>query len=577
MNTSQHIDPSLIRTEQIKGILQQSPVNLRANTLAVILSFIIFSQPETQNYSKQQIWLSFMLLLSFFQWIEIRKIGRENFTQSFESRLQNGSLVLAFILGISWSFFIFLFTSNDTESIYLMAVLVCGLIAGSTTSISTYLPLYFLFTLPLIASLFTQLFISGNNRFIYLGGLITIYYATCSNMALLLNKRELESFSLRFKNLDGLKKLEQQKQIAEKANIAKSKFLAATSHDLRQPLHALSFFVDAVKSETGNEHPLFEKIEASINNLKGLFDALLDISRLDAGVILVNNQHFHIKDTFNTLRDEFLEQAKSKSIELKFESGECVLYSDPELLKRLLDNLISNAIRYTKKGCVTVSLSKHEQSCVICVKDTGVGISQEDQSKIFEEFYQLNNPERDRTKGLGLGLAIVKKLSLLLQSKLIFDSSVGVGSRFCLELKQGDEKKIKQQTPTINYQNRSLQGVRILFIDDEIDIRKAIQHSLTNWGCEVICAESLDDALGSIAKKQFEYDLVISDLRLRDGTGIEAINELFKTTGRKTPAILVSGDTSKESINKANDSGYPLLYKPLRPAELRLRLINLLD
>ena len=576
MNISHNIDKSLIRTEQIKGILQQSPVNLLANTLVVILSFAAFSQENTADYTKQKIWLSLMLLISFFQWVEIRNISQVVFTKSFEDRLANGSLLLALVLGICWSFFIFLFTSSDIESIYLMAVLVCGLVAGSTTSISTYLPLYFLFTLPLIIALLSQLMIFDNDRFIYLGGLLLIFYAMCSNMAYLLNKRELESFALRFQNLEGLKKLEQQKQIAENANIAKSKFLAATSHDLRQPLHALSFFVDAVKSDPIKNHRLFDKIEASINSLKSLFDALLDISRLDAGVILVNKQHFYITDIFETLEDEFSEQAKAKSIQLKFESSSCVLYSDPELLKRLLDNLVSNAIRYTHQGSVTIKLKCQEKSCFIQVEDTGVGIDVKDQNDIFEEFYQLNNPERDRTKGLGLGLAIVKKLSRLLKAPLSFNSTLGKGSRFAIQLKQGNKNEIKQQAPAVNYQNRGLQGVKVLFIDDEIDIRKALQHALSNWGCEVICAESETDAMAQIKQQNFNYDIVISDLRLRDGTGIQAVTNLFQATGRSTPAILVSGDTSKESITKVKSSGFPLLHKPLKPAELRLHLINLL-
>ena len=578
MDKASRTDAKLIRKEQVNGILQQSPTNVVANSIVVVLSYWGFRQVGEPIISNQSIWLVIMLLISAIQWIEITRFKRKGLTDEYRQRLLIGSTAVALIIGIGWSLFVLFFIGSDVEFVYLMTALICGLIAGSVASTSIYLPLFFLFTFPFIATFIYQLIALDSSRLLLLAILLLAFYLMCSNMAYILNKREIESFALRFENLDVLEKLKEQKLIAENANIAKSKFLAATSHDLRQPLHALGFFIDALKATPDNKSELFSKIDSSMSSLEGLFDSLLDISRLDAGVIPVSLQDFSLQTIFENLKNEFEEDATQNKLLLDFERCHNVVHSDPDLLKRLLGNLISNAIRYTEQGKINVEVNTKGADCLISVSDTGIGISAKNLKHVFDEFHQINNPERDRRKGLGLGLAIVKKLAKLLGAKLSVRSEVEKGSRFAIQIPKGDPKNIESQPEKRTYQNRELFNRKILLIDDEIDIRKAMEYSLSNWGCEVVCCESELDAINKIESLAFDYELIISDLRLRENkNGIDAIQSIFKKTGKITPAMLVSGDTTPQSITDAQKSGFRLLHKPLKPAELRLNLINLLE
>ena len=568
----------LLRREQIRGILEQSPTNILANVVVASLAFWGFYSPEIDNSIYQIIWLAFMLLLSLFQTIEVIRIKRKKLDSKKGTELLYGSVFIAFIIGISWAIFLHLFLSNDAQTIYLLAALVCGMLAGALVSTSIYFSLYILFSMPFIISFVYLLLDLETRNYLVLALLMIVFYFMCLNMAYILNKRVLESFYLRFENVDVLKELKAQKKIAENANVAKSKFLAATSHDLRQPLHALGFFIDALKTSPEKSTELFEKIDASIASLKDLFDALLDISKLDSGIISVANRHFKSNKLVSNIENEYLLSARNKGLALIIEDNMSVLYSDHDLLKRLIGNLVSNAIRYTDTGEVKIVLKQlNDKQISLSVSDTGIGIIKKELEHIFDEFYQINNPERDRNNGLGLGLAIVKKLTNLLDISISVRSDLGKGTCFEITIPTGFENKIVAEEKLIPYQNRELEGKNILLIDDEIDVLKAMEFSLTSWGCNVLTCESQSSAIEKIMSQNFEYDLIISDLRLRNNeTGIAAINAVFKTIKKETPALLVTGDTSPDCITNASKSGFKLLHKPLKPAQLRLQIISLL-
>jgi len=519
-----------------------------------------------------------MLLLSLFQAIEVMRIKRKSLDSKKGTELLYGSIFTALIIGIGWAIFLNLFISYDDQSIYLLAALVCGMLAGALVSTSIYFSLYLLFSLPYILTFVYLLLELDTRNYLVLALLMMVFYLMCLNMAYILNKRVLESFYLRFENIDVLKELKEQKKIAENANIAKSKFLAATSHDLRQPLHALGFFIDALKTSPDKSSELFEKIDASVASLKDLFDALLDISKLDSGVITVKNLHFKTHKLVSNLENEYLLSARNKGLKLIIEDDNLVAYSDHDLLKRLIGNLISNAIRYTDIGEVKVVLKEsRNQHISISISDTGIGISEKELEHVFDEFYQINNPERDRNNGLGLGLAIVKKLTILLNIPITINSTLGEGTKFKLLIPIGIESEIVAEEKIVPYQNRDLEGKYILVIDDEIEVLNAMKLSLTSWGCKVLTCESKASAIENIKAFNFDIDLIISDLRLRNNeTGIDAINSVFKNIKKEIPALLVTGDTSPACIANASKSGFKLLHKPLKPAQLRLQIINLL-
>jgi signal transduction histidine kinase len=570
----------LLKREQIKGILEQSPTNIIANTVVALLSFWAFYNEDAATANYQVLWLVVTLTTSSFQAIEVYKTKSRPLNSESGYQLLNGSIVVAFVIGVIWSFFIFLFFDENPESVYLMAALTCGMLAGAIGSTSILLKLYILFSAPFISSFIFRLSSTEHEYHLILSLLMVIYYLMCLNMAYILNKRVKESFYLRFENYDVLQALTEQKEIAENANIAKSKFLAATSHDLRQPLHALGFFIDALKVSPEKSEELLIKIDSSISNLKELFDALLDISKLDSGIITLHKKHFCIKPILQQIENEFVGEAKRKNLKLIISKSNDTLFTDPAILHRVIANLISNSIRYTSSGGIELSVrhSNYDNKILISIEDTGIGIEKKEQHNIFTEFYQVNNPERDRNNGLGLGLAIVNKLNQLASFELEIESELNVGSLFNLKVEKGIQKKIIKEISKESYQNKDLLNKNIIVIDDEIEILNAMTYALKNWGCNVLTCESENEAISKIKSLNFNYDIIISDLRLRDNnTGINAINSIFELTKRKTPALLITGDTSPEILAEVKKSGLTLLHKPLKPAQLRLQLIKLFN
>jgi signal transduction histidine kinase/CheY-like chemotaxis protein len=363
--------------------------------------------------------------------------------------------------------------------------------------------------------------------------------------------------------------LRNSKEKAERANKAKSQFLAAASHDLRQPLHALGLFASALSERIKfpEVRQLVENINKSVAALEELFNSLLDISRLDAGVIQPKFQHFRIKELMGRLSTEFNTPAHLKGLDIRFEGEDIVAYSDPVLLETVLRNLISNAIRYTQNGEVNVTWLIEGKRVCIQVRDTGVGISDEDREHIFEEFLQLNNPDRDRTKGFGLGLAIVKRLSRLLKSTISVQSTVGSGSVFQLHIPLGDETQISDKSSSLVHHLQSEPAMLVLVIDDEHSVRDAMTALLKTWGHEVIAVSSLEEALETIKRSP---DAIIADYRLKHGkTGIEAIQNIHQKWGAAIPALIVTGDTSSELLREVQTSGYACMHKPVNSAKLR--------
>ncbi|HBU29253.1 MAG: hybrid sensor histidine kinase/response regulator [Rhodobacteraceae bacterium GWE1_64_9] len=369
------------------------------------------------------------------------------------------------------------------------------------------------------------------------------------------------------------------KDMAERANHAKSRFFAAASHDLRQPLHALSLFVAALKAR--NQQPeaqtLIDNIEASTAAMELLFNALLDISRLDAGTIEAHPVHFPLQKMLGDLEHQFSALAAEKQLRLRFRPCDITLYSDPLLIERILVNLIANAIRYTDDGGVLVACRRRGRMVRLSVIDTGRGISPDQQESVFQEFVQLHNPARDRSKGLGLGLAIVSRLGRLLGHRVDLRSRPGHGSMFSIDIPCGDARLIQPPAPT-SAPGQIPADALVLLVDDESAILRGMAELFDNWNIDLVTAHSASEAeqwLDSISRVP---DVIVSDYRLPDDTdGIEVITRLRQKFGRDIPAILVTGDTAPDTILRISRAGFPLLHKPLRPAKLRALLTHLIQ
>jgi signal transduction histidine kinase/ActR/RegA family two-component response regulator len=369
------------------------------------------------------------------------------------------------------------------------------------------------------------------------------------------------------------------KDMAERANQAKSRFFAAASHDLRQPLHALSLFVAALKAR--NQQPesqtLIDNIEASTAAMELLFNALLDISRLDAGTIEAHRVHFPLQKMLDDLDHQFSALAAEKQLRLRFRPCAATLYSDPLLIERILVNLIANAIRYTDDGGVLVACRRRGRMVRLSVIDTGRGIPPDQQESVFQEFVQLHNPARDRSKGLGLGLAIVSRLARLLGHRVDLRSRPNHGSIFSIDIPYGDASLIQPPAP-IAAPGQIPDDALVLLVDDESAILRGMAELFDNWNIDLVTAHSANEAEHWLASIGRVPDVIVSDYRLPDNIdGIEVITRLRQKFGRDIPAILVTGDTAPDTILRISRAGFPLLHKPLRPAKLRALLTHLIQ
>jgi signal transduction histidine kinase/ActR/RegA family two-component response regulator len=349
---------------------------------------------------------------------------------------------------------------------------------------------------------------------------------------------------------------------AETAGNAKTRFLAAASHDLRQPIHALSLFSATLgmRNLDPRTTQIAESIDSAVKALAYQLDALLDISKLDAGIVTAHKSRFNLKDFLLRLRDEFATQAEDREIRLQLECPvNAIVNTDHALLERIIRNLLNNAINHNMNCTIQVAVDRSDGQWQLSVADTGSGIPKEEQSKIFEEFYQLENPERDRSKGLGLGLAIVQRLSRLLELDMQFESETGWGTRFKLHLLADIA-----EPGTYNgvYTRRtSLDGLSVLVVDDESAVRDGMKTLLEVLGCHVQIAGSTSAAI-SLATSH-KPDLALVDLRLRDhDSGLNTIDRL-RHLYPGLPAIIISGDTAPDRLQQAKKAGIPILSKPV--------------
>jgi CheY-like chemotaxis protein len=325
---------------------------------------------------------------------------------------------------------------------------------------------------------------------------------------------------------------------------------------------------------------LIVNLGASVDAIQNLLDSLLDISKLDANAVSVNLQPFPLMPLLESLRNTLAPVAISKGLQLRVRPTQAWVLSDPVLLQRILLNLLSNALRYTHQGGVLLGCRSVQggQGVRIEICDTGVGIAKEEQALIFREFYQVANPERDRSKGLGLGLNIVQRTAALLNCKLEMRSLPGVGSRFSLVLEKS--LPIAFATPKIIEMaeiSSNFKGLKVLVIEDDELVAQALEILLQSWNCTTKHVEGFEDGL-LLLHTGWQPEMILSDYRLRDKeSGIDAVLQLRKSMQAEVPACLMSGDTDVHLIEAAREASLTLLHKPVRPAKLRSLMRNLLQ
>ncbi len=409
-----------------------------------------------------------------------------------------------------------------------------------------------------------------------------VYYALTCMQARTADRATRRSIALKLENDRLVNQLRSESQralaaqeAAEKADRDKSRFLAAASHDLRQPLHAMGLFLESLQRSPLNDHQLtvLGHAHAASGAAAEMLTTLLDYSRLEAGVVKVRPDAFAVQPLLTALEQEFGVQADTAGLVYRTRETSAAAYADRSLVGLVMHNFISNALRYTAKGGVLIACRTRGRRLALEVWDTGPGIPQSQWDNIFKEFHQLGNPERDRRKGLGLGLAIVKRLAREMNTSVEVLSQPGRGSVFRLWLDRWQGALEDDTAPAPD--TVSLVGLKVLAIDDDEAVRLGMQSLLHSWGCLCITAESSADALECL--EDITPDIIITDFRLRhEETGKQVLQALRAYLGTNVPAIIMTGDTSPQRLRDAQSTSALLLHKPVSTGQLRDAMVQLI-
>jgi len=374
------------------------------------------------------------------------------------------------------------------------------------------------------------------------------------------------------------------KRAAQSANDAKSRFLAAASHDLRQPLQTLTLLQGllASKAETDREKKLLARFEDTLGAMAGMLNALLDVNQIESGIVQANVSDFPINTLLNQLREEFSYNAAAKGLTFKVVACGLNIRSDPRLLEQMLRNLLSNALKYTHKGSILLGCRRKSGKLSVEVWDTGLGIAKQDLSAIFEEYHQLDNAARERSRGLGLGLSIVKRLGHLLGHEIKVTSHFGKGSAFAVEILLPVETNARREPARVPLAARQVmpQSVNrgsVLVIEDDPEVRELLEVFLQGEGHETVSASDGPSALELMANGTVKPDLILADYNLPNGmTGLEIADKLREKSGLKTPVIILTGDISTATLKTLASAECVQLNKPVRLKELLLTIQSLL-
>ncbi len=586
MQTHAHPGPDLdIRIEQVRLVFQSMKSSLLLGTALALVLLFALNNPDNQPWMLG--WFTFVTLSRIVcvghAWLALRR----GVTAHNVSRLTLQMCAIKIIEGLAWGSLslIVMGKASLPEQLLTMAALA-GVSSNAVSLLAPVLPLYLCMQLAQLFAINSSLLLIEDNEYSLLAIGCTLYVIGQIGQARLVQKTSQRSIALRFENLDLVERLrleseraEEARIKAENANLAKSKFLAAASHDLRQPVHAQELFLEVLAGSelTDMQRKTLGNARAAGLASAGMLNALLDFSRVEAGVVEPKPCAFHLQPLLHKLENEFGSQADMKGIVYRSRETRLAVYSDPMLLELILRNLISNAIRYTTTGGVLIAARKRSEGISIEVVDTGVGITPEQQKDIFREFYQVGNPERDRLKGLGLGLAITDGLIRSLGHDLSVISQPGRGSVFRVHLPSAKPHDFSNNPAdafvTMPLRFTSLNGLRVLVIEDDASVRQGMTELLGSWGCDCRVVEDVEDALALV--NQWAVQFIISDYRLRSNlSGDRAIERVRETVKNVVPALIITGDTAPSRLREAYECGIPLLHKPVSPTQLH-RILNL--
>jgi len=453
-----------------------------------------------------------------------------------------------------------------------VTMIFCCWVTGAMTSVGVHTRFYVSYVIVFFVPLILAWLMTDNPHVASITIMLAVYGAIMCSFSRRFARQVLEGVEIRFQNEELIYELDAARRAAEAASHAKSRFLAVASHDLRQPLHALTILGGLLRRYATSEKvgEVAQQIVRSVDSLERLFSSLLDLSRLEVGAMLPELRPVSLRAITDQLGVEFQPRAQAKGLRFEGHGCDSTIVTDPILLERILRNLIDNAIKYTDKGGVELACERRGDAIVVRVSDTGPGIRPEDREAVFEEFFQASGA-RHRETGLGLGLAIVKRLSGLLEYSIESESEVGVGTTFRLLIPGrslcSDAGRAGSEPGESS--GIDLQGFSIVYIDDDVQVHAAMDLLLREWGCNAVIASTLAQARSRLSERGIRPEAVLSDYSLAEKTTGFAVIEALRQEYGALPAAIITGETGPGAREKLKGSEYPVLLKPVQPAELR--------
>ncbi|MCC6656670.1 MAG: hybrid sensor histidine kinase/response regulator [Rhodocyclaceae bacterium] len=567
-----------VRLEKVRMMYQQMATSVTGTMVGVaLLVGVLWSvQPPALLLA----WAACMGANQAWRLMLFLRFRRENIALDSLEGWARRWLIGAAISGAVWAAAGALFFVSDSPLHQMVLFLsIFAITSVAVPLLAAHRPSFYIFVIPTLGALILRSAWEGEPLHLLLAFITTSVLLGILAVGRKYNQLLTESLRTRFQNEAMARhlatqnaELERARNTAEMASRAKTQFFAAASHDLRQPLHAMGLFAAALadKARDPEVRNMVDSINASVDALESLFNELLDISKIDAGAIRPKHDCFSLRPLLERLRLDFTEEARLKGLKLRVRPSGAMVCSDALLLERVLRNLINNAIRYTPSGGILVGVRRRAERWRIEVWDTGIGIPIQQHEKVFEEFYQIGNVERDRRKGLGLGLSIVRRLAELLEHPLAMRSREQHGTVFAIELPAACAQPPAPGPAPEALPPTGLDGRLILVVDDEESVREGMQALLGGWGAEVVACAGVADTVVAANKLPRAPDLVIADYQLGQGTaGPDAIRAVRARFGGQVPAILITGSASPLLAGEAQALGCHLLLKPVMPAKLR--------
>lgn len=556
----------LIR-EKASYITQAARAATVANIFAPTLCVVLFY--EESDALKLAWWVAYMVVaVTVRTWLTARLNTQ---VADIQDPQHNLTVITAGVglIGLGWGLGWFLLAPELTDGHRMIYLYVTtGAMFLGMFGYGVHWPTFYAFAIPAIVPAISSV-LWPNHLFPwpFAVGITTLFIAAIKIAKNFAATYE-ESISQRFRNDQLYRALTQERDASIAANVAKSKFIASASHDLRQPMHAINLYLDAFDPNGMDEKSrrLIDKIKGGVTTVNSMFDSLLSISRLDAYTLQVNPQEFSLSSLVQSLADICQPKAQDKGLELSFEAPHAQVHGDAFILRQVLLNLISNAIQYTSSGSVRVRLTDTPQGLAMRVSDTGCGISPDDQQHIFEEFYRAMHSRRLHD-GLGLGLTIVRRFCDLIGATVHVTSTLGQGCEFLVQTRY---PVLPAATPSTHMgktmphsEHKALTGLTIAVIEDDQIITEGYRYILGENGAHVVCPSEDPRAWATQLVGVERIDCILSDYRLTHTTGDLLIQALREHFNQDIPALMVTADTSPSHINHFRQLNVTVLHKPI--------------